>query len=98
MPLEGKPIGQHARICSLMTGVYNLRPPRVRFTVIWDVQQVLDHLNDLPNNQQLSVKLITHKLAILLALASASRGSEICALDTSKMINTQNKYTFLLKF
>ncbi|XP_057310573.1 uncharacterized protein LOC130648537 [Hydractinia symbiolongicarpus] len=39
-------VGEHPRICLLMTGVFNLRPTKPRFTFIWDVQRrPLHHLN-----------------------------------------------------
>ena len=45
-PINSISVGEHPRICSLMTGVFNLRPTKPRFTFIWDVQKVIDHLND----------------------------------------------------
>lgn len=95
-PINSVNVGEHPRICSLMTGVFNLRPTKPRFTFIWDVQVVIDHLNTLSNNEGLSIKILSHKLAMLLALTSASRGSEVCYLNMDHMVRSQDSYVFTL--
>ena len=93
-PINSISVGEHPRICSLMTGVFNLRPTKPCFTFIWDVQKVIDHLNYFPKNEDLPVRSLTHKLTMLLALTSASRGSEICHLNINHMVKTHNSYIF----
>ena len=59
-----------------MTGVFNQRPPQPAYTVIWDVETVLNYLWYLPENHLLSDKLLALKLVTLLA----SRASELTNL------------------
>ena len=62
---------------------------------IWDVQLVLDYLkNELSNNSDSSDKLLTFKVAMLLALTSASRVRGLHILDTRFMVKTSQKYVF----
>ena len=88
------PVGKHPRVCSLMTGVFNRKPPKPRYTFVWDVSKVLSYLNSLPPNDSLSVKDLTHKLTMLLALTAAARCSEICHLNIQYMVRLPNKYVF----
>ena len=82
-PINSVPVGKHPRICSLLnTSQFNNRPPKPRYTFIWDVDKVLIYLKTLPNNEALSASLLVHKLAMLLALTAVSRCSELCHLNT----------------
>ena len=38
-------IGQHPRVCTLMTLIFNNRPPKPRYTFVWDIETVLNHLS-----------------------------------------------------
>lgn len=93
-PIENIPVGQHPRVSSLMTGIFNQRPPQPRYSFVWDVEQVFSYLNDLPDNDQLSDRLLTLKLTMLLALASACRCSEIQNLDIRFMTRSATSYIF----
>ena len=79
--IKGVPVGQHQLVSRFMRGVFNSRPPIPRYTSTWDVDVVLKHLAALPGNQELSLPMLTHKLAMLLALTSAKRCSELASLD-----------------
>ena len=93
--IEGRPVGEHRQVSSLITGVFNNRPPQPKYNFIWDVQLVLDYLKkELPNNNNLSDKRLTFKVAMLLALTSASRVRGLHILDTRFMVKTSQKYVF----
>ena len=42
--IDGLPAGKHPRICSLVSCVLNLRPPKLRYMFVWNVKQVPDVL------------------------------------------------------
>ena len=44
--IDGLPVGKHPQICSLVSGVFNLRPLKPRYMFIWDVTQVPDFLKE----------------------------------------------------
>ena len=90
--IEGSPVGQHAQVCALLTGIFNGRPPQPRYNLIWDVEKVLKYLKTLYPLENLSDKLLT--LCSLLALTAASRCSEINFLNTEYMIRTESTYVF----
>ena len=95
--IEGNKIGKHELICQLMTGIFNKNPPRPRYMQMWDVNKVLSYIIGMENNKQLSLKEISMKLCMLMALASASRSSEIHKFDIENMNITEEEIVFTLK-
>ena len=79
-----------------MKGVYHLRPPQPRYTGRWDVKQVLDFLKRKGDSESLSIKDLTLKLAMLLALLNADSASDLCALDVRYLSLTRNGAEFQL--
>ncbi len=80
-PMDGFPVGQHPLVVRLLKGVQNLRPALPRYQHSWNVDIVLNYLRTLPGNKELSLKLLTQKLAVLLALTAPKRSSELQLLD-----------------
>ena len=68
-----------------MRGIFNSRPPQPRYSCSWDVGRVLEFIRSLGDNEVLTLKDLTHKLATIMALANASRASEIHALNVKYM-------------
>ena len=95
--LHGSPIGRSPLACSMLSAVFNLRPPQPRYPFIWDVEKVLCHLKSLPANTNLSDKELTLKLITMLALTATSRCSEISYLNINFMAKTEGKYIFSFK-
>ena len=93
--IVGKPVGEHPQVSSLITRVFNNKPPQPKYNFIWDVQLVLDYLKkELPNNSDLLDKLLPIKVGMLLALMSASRVRGLHMLVTRFMVKTSQKYVF----
>ena len=42
--IDNNPIGQHPKVCTLMTGIFNDRSPKPRYTFVWDIETVLNSL------------------------------------------------------
>lgn len=82
---DGRPIGQHNKLCQLLRGIYNTRPPVARYSTIWDPDQVLTHLKSLPPNAELSLLNLSKKLVSLLLLTSGLRGHTISGILVSKL-------------
>ena len=66
-------IGTHPLISKFMKGVFNTRPSVPRYTEIWDVKIVLTYLRRLSPANSLTLKQLTFKLVVLMALTSAQR-------------------------
>ena len=75
------PLGQHPLVSRLFKGMYNSRPPELRYTRTWDVDIVTRYFSSLGDNSAMSLKQLSYKLTILMALVGASRVSELQALD-----------------
>jgi site-specific recombinase XerD len=83
--IDGKPVGQHALVTRLKKGIANERPPMPRYTTTWDVAKVTTYLSTLGENKTLSLKLLTKKLLMLLALVSPERSSVLWELDIRQL-------------
>ena len=92
--VDNQPVGKHSKVCNLMTGVFNRNPPKPRYVFIWDIEQVLTFIREMPNNTELSDRNINLKLAILLILKSAERCHEICYLNIKFMVRTSSSFKF----
>ena len=79
--VDGTRVGQHPLVSRFLKGVFNICPPAPKYAVTWDVDVVLSYLRSLPDNQKVSFQLLSHKLAMLMALANADRCSDLAALD-----------------
>lgn len=70
-------IGEHHLVVQLLKGCFNLNLPQPRYNIFWDPDVVLKHFDLLGENRNLSLTILSRKLAILLALSTVSRVSEI---------------------
>jgi len=79
--VEGYAVGQHPWIIKLLRGAFNKRPPRPRYTTTWDVNIVLEYIKKLGDNEKVSLKDLSLKLTMLMAVTTVSRGSELHKLS-----------------
>jgi len=70
-----------------MKGILQSRPPLPRYCKTWDVNLVLQCSGSLGNSQELSLKDLTFKLAMLVSLTTAQRGQSLHLLDTQNMVS-----------
>ena len=71
--VDGCRAGNHPLVVRFMRGVFNLRTPQPRYTDTWDVQPVLQKLKSMFPLHVLSLKELTLKLVMLMALTQAAR-------------------------
>lgn len=95
-PIDGVVVGKHPLVTRLLRGIFNSRPPQPRYIATWDVNTVLEYVRSQGCNLALTLRQLTLKLAMLLALANASRSSEIHALSTQHMVRSTGGVKFLL--
>ena len=89
-------IGCDPLVVKFMKGVYNLRPPAPRYQDTWDVGVVLEELKRLSPTEQLTLKDLTLKLVMLLALVLAARVQTLHILDLDNMETGTSSYSFTL--
>ena len=92
--IEGYQVGMHPKVVVLLKGVSNQRPPKPRYTAVWDVEQVLLQLKKMSPYEKLNAKDSTLKLTMLLALTATTRSSELKTLDIRFMTQTNEEYKF----
>ena len=94
-PIDGSPVGQHPLVTRLMQGIFNSRPPEPRYSHIWEVSKVLNYIQEqLGDSQSLSLKDLSKKTVMLLALAMAARSSDLHLLDIRYMTITPDQVQF----
>ena len=82
--IDGYAAGQHPTIVRLMKGAFNDRPPQPRYTSTWNVQVVLDYLVSLGDNDKLTLKQLSQKTAMLLALTRPTRSADLSQLSIQR--------------
>ena len=78
---SGTPASQHPLLCRLLQGIFNSRPPMPKNVTLWDVEIALKHAESNFPLEELSLKQISERTAMLLALANADRVSDLHSLD-----------------
>lgn len=94
--VDGHPIGIHPLVKSLLNGCYNLNPPKPRYNYAWDPSVVINYMSKLGNNAFIPLPSLTKKTAVLLALASLLRVSELAAIDYQSVIFSEDDVKFTL--
>ena len=86
-------------VCKLLAGIFNERPPQLRYQQTWDVKLVLNYFENLnDDNNLLSDKDLTEKLTMLLTPAPAGRSLETDAFDICHMNLADEVVMFHLYF
>ena len=86
--------GSHPLVCRFMKGVFETKPSLPRYTETWDVNIMINYLASLGPPKELSLKILTYKVVMLLALLSRQRRQTLHALYMNSMQLTLDKCTF----
>ena len=71
-----------------MRGAFNKKTPTPKYKFIWDVAVVLEYLESKGPNESMSLREITLKLVMLLALTSGQRVQTLAILSKKGMIHS----------
>ena len=71
-------VGKHPIVSR---GAFNSQPPGPKYSTTWNVDVVINYLYSLSPSELLSLKDLSLKLVVLMALTSANRSSDLHALD-----------------
>ena len=93
--VDGVEIGKHPTITRLLKGAFHERPPLPRYVSTWDVNIVLQYLKGLGPSSDLSLKQLTYKLVMLLALTRPSRSADLSSLSLARRQFSPEGVTFL---
>lgn len=78
-------IGSHPLVRKFFKGIAALKPQRPRYDFIWDTAPVVTRLASLYPHDNLSLELLSRKLATLLALTTAQRLQTLAAIQISNI-------------
>ena len=77
-----KDFSMHPLLTRFCKGVFNLRPPPMKQQQIWDPRILLDHIDALGDNNNLTLQQLSYKTVCLVMLLSGSRVHCIHAFST----------------
>ena len=87
--------GSHPLASRLLKGVFELRPALPKYQSIWGITVVLNLLGSW-NIQNISLKHLTLKLTMLLALTTSQRVQTLQVLNISNMTMRVNECVFVI--
>ena len=96
-PIEDFPIGKHPLVCRVLKDAFQLRPPQPKYSEFWSVDKVLCHIRSWGSNESLSFQNLSWKLAMIMALSSASRSSDLSRLSVNHVNFFPSRTVFLPK-
>lgn len=94
--LGGFSAGTHPLVVRFLKGAYNLRPPTSRYNNIWDVDLVLRYLRKLSPVKIISLKDLTLKLTMLMALVNTARCQTLHFLSVHKLKKLRSEFILQL--
>ena len=77
-------VGKHPLISRLLKGAFHARPPLPRYSRTWNVEVVLNCMQQWGDTVSLSLKLLTFKLVMLMCLARPSQSADLASLCVDK--------------
>ena len=85
-------IGKHPDVKRFMKGLFEKNPEFPVYSCIWDVKKLLDCFRTIPHQRELSLKMLSKKLAILLAiLAGGQRSQTVHTIKATDIVVTDEK-------
>lgn len=91
---NGTCVGKHPLASQLVKGIFQEKPPRLKYTEIWDVSVVFSYIQSLSPVDKLSLKELTLKLVVLILLVSGQRGQTVHLLSIDHMVFIYSCHTF----
>lgn len=91
---NGQTFGKDVIVIEFMKGVFNLRPPKPKYTDIWDPEKVLNALKEWSPSSVLPLYKLSQKTALLFLLATGIRGHTLLGARIDQMQIAENKFIF----
>lgn len=88
----GKRVRKDPTISRLLRGIFNKRPSKPRYDQIYDLEPVLDKLEEFYPLADLDIARLTEKLVVLLAVITAQRKQTLHSIKMKNIRKTQQGY------
>ena len=95
--IDGFNVGEHPLVVRFMKGVFNTRPSLPKGKEIWNTDEVLRKLKLISPAHELSLKQLTLKLVVLLALITGQRVQTLHMFNLENMQKTEKCYVFFIE-
>ena len=92
--VDGTSVGKHSLVNEVVRGAFRDNPPVPKCTNTWDDNQMLSYLQELGPNAGITQKVLTLKLAMLLALVCRARGHELRAINPQALSWYEDKVVY----
>ena len=79
-----------------MKGVLKSKPPKPKYACTWNVQTALSLLESLEPLEDLTLKQLSYKTVLLLALTTAARAHELSSLGATYSLKKEGSWEFTL--
>lgn len=89
--------GAHPLVARFLKGIFELKPSLPRYSSIWGVSIVLQHLRSLGPPTQLNLKSLTKETTMLLWLLTGQRCQTLTKLDTALVQELPGKIVFTIR-
>ena len=96
LPVGQTKLGDLPVVSRFMKGIFRMKPPTPRLSSTWDVKRLLEFLTTLDPPAGLTLKMLSLKLAALLALTSSARAHELIKLDLDIVSVKNDSWEFSL--
>ena len=93
--VDGVEVGKHPTFTRLLKGPFHERPPLPWYSSTWYVNAVLQYLKNLGPKSGLTLKQLTYKLVMLLALTRPSCSADLSSLSLARRRFCLEGVTFL---
>ena len=84
-------IGNEELLSRTLRGCFRLKPVFPKYNYTWNVDTVLDYLQNLGDSETLCFKNLTFKMVTLLALATAQRAQTLSLIKLDNIIDNGNQ-------
>jgi site-specific recombinase XerD len=95
-PVGSASLGTLPIVSRFMKGIFRQDPPKPKLCTTWEVKVALSYMRGQKPAAELSLKELSHKLILLLALTSAARAHELAALDLAYLAEKEDSWEFVL--
>lgn len=89
--IDNRDIGNNPLVKRFMKGIFINKPSLPKYNKIWDVKIVFDYISTMPDNNELTLKQLSEKLAILFMLFTAQRCQTIHMLQLDDIQITKDE-------
>jgi len=96
LPVGQTRLGDLPVVSRFMKGIFRMKPPTPRLSSTWTVRGLLEFLATLDPPSDLTLKMLSLKLAALLALTSSARAHELIKLDLDFALIKSDSWEFTL--